>query len=170
MRTTMALLAVLAIAGAAQAGIQWTWVNAGTGTEQGIFVTDGELVGGLAPAGTYTLVDFSVTASAYDLVLGTFADGDYVCSQPDFGFDWDGAGCTCFWRASGFYTNGFGYHVPDPQPGAPDCVGFNVDYFLIDFDEDVTFLQEFQTPVITPESTVTGECAGTLGGVKRLYR
>ena len=60
MKTTMAMIALLTVCSVAHAGIQWTWINAGTGTEQGVFLTDGELVGGIAPAGTYTVVDFAV--------------------------------------------------------------------------------------------------------------
>jgi hypothetical protein len=115
-------------------------------------------------------LDFSVSASAYDLVIGTCSGGDYIFNMPDVGFDWDGTECSGFWRLSGFYTNGFDFYVTDPAPGNPDRVAFSVDYFEIDYDETTVFLLEYQTPVLTPEMTVTDNDNSSLGAVKMLYR
>ena len=170
MKIMLTILTLAAICGAAQAGIVWSWTNAGTGTEQGTFITDGNLVSDLAPAGTYTVIDFSVTATAYIIPIGSMSSGDYFTNQPDIGFDWDGSIPTVFWRSSGFYTNGINLSVTDPAPGDPDRMGFGINWFLIEYDEDVTFLEEDQTPILTPvESLVANECA-SFGAVKALYR
>lgn len=166
----MMVFAILAVSSIARAGIQWSWVNAGTGTEQGAFITDGELVGGFAPPGSYTILDFSVTASDYGLVIGTLSGGDYICLTPENGFDWDGTECTEFWRSSGLWTNGFDFRVPDPAANAPDAVGFGVNFFVIHYDETITFLEEDQTVILIPEATVTDSDNRSLGAVKRLYR
>ncbi|MBU0740901.1 hypothetical protein KKG45_11650 [bacterium] len=170
MKFMLTILVLAAACGAAQAGVQWSWSNAGTGTELGTFITDGELVSDQAPAGTYTVVDFSVTASAYDIPIGSMSGGDYFTNQPEIGFDWDGSVPTVFWRLSGFYTNGFGLFVTAPAPGGPDYVGFGVDWFLIEYDEDVTFLAEGLTPILTPVGTVTASASAAFGALKALYR
>ena len=41
MKIMLTILALVATCGAAQAGIIWSWTNAGTGTEQGAFITEG---------------------------------------------------------------------------------------------------------------------------------
>ena len=170
MKILLTLLALAGICGVANAGIEWTWVNAGTGTEQGTFITNGELVAQAAPAGTYTILDFSVTATAYDIPIGSMSAGDYFTNQPEIGFNWDGAAPTMFWRASGVLTNGINLFVSTPIPGVPDRFCCDVGYFILDYEENVTFLEEYQTPIVTPVQTVTpNECA-TFGAVKALYR
>ncbi len=169
MKVLLTLLALAATCGVAQAGIEWTWVNAGTGTEQGTFITNGELVAAAAPAGTYTILDFSVTATAYGIPLGSMSAGDYFTNQPEIGFEWDGAAPTMFWRLSGTYTNGINLFVTTPIPGGPDRICCDVDYFILDYDENVTFLLEYQTPTVTPVQTVTANESATFGAVKTLY-
>jgi hypothetical protein len=169
MKVMLTFLALAAICGVANAGIEWTWANAGTGTEQGTFITDGALVSEAAPAGTYTIIDFSVTATAYDIPIGSMSEGDYYTNQPEIGFDWDGAAPTIFWRESGTYTNGINLFVTTPVPSGPDRVCFDIDHFIIDYDEDVTFLEENQTPILTPVGTVTANECVTFGAVKALY-
>ena len=170
MKTTITLLLVLACAAGAQAGIQWTWVNAGTGTEQGTLVTDGELVGGLAPAGSYTVVDFSVTATAYALPLGSCSGGEFAIGQPEIGFDWDGSAPTVFWRSNGSYTNGFAFSVPNAVAPDPDRMAFSMGWFVVDRYYETTYLEEEATVVLTPAASVTSNEARTFGAVKRLYR
>jgi hypothetical protein len=170
MKIMLTLLALVGICGVANAGIEWTWVNAGTGTEQGTLITDGELVAQAAPAGTYTILDFSVTATAYGIPLGSMSAGDYFTNQPDIGFDWDGAAPTMFWRLFGIYTNGINLFVTTPSPGGPDRVCMEIDYFVLDYDENVTFLEEYRTPIVTPVQTVTPNEFATFGAVKTLYR
>jgi hypothetical protein len=170
MRIMLTLLALAGICGVAQAGIEWTWANAGTGTEQGTFITDGALVSEAAPAGTYTIIDFSVTATAYSIPIGSMSAGDYYTNQPEIGFDWDGAAPTVFWRLSGTYTNGINLFVTAPGPSGPDRICLEIDYFIVDYDENVTFLEEYQTPILTPVETVTANEGFTFGLVKALYR
>ncbi len=67
MKILLTILILATACGTALAGIQWTWANAGTGTEQGTIITDGTLVAEEAPAGTYTIPDYSISASAYGL-------------------------------------------------------------------------------------------------------
>lgn len=170
MKTMLTILLLTAFCGAAHAGIQWTWVNAGTGTEQGTLITDGHLVANEAPAGTYTVVDFSVTASAYGIPLGSVSSGEYIINQPVVGFDWDGAAPMFFWRHSGLYDNGFEFHMADPVPLDPDRIAFDMDRFTIDYDEDVVTIEEYLTPILTPVGSVTTQERSSFGAVKRLYR
>ena len=88
----------------AMANVAWQWSFE---TEAGTFVTDGDMVGGLAPAGSYTVdVDtFVVTSSFIPSLVGT----DYYENQPLQGFLWDGVAPTEFWRSSGFYHNGMNF-------------------------------------------------------------
>jgi hypothetical protein len=170
MKTMLLLMILLLTCGAAQAGIQWTWTNAGTGTEQGTFVTDGELVLGEAPAGTYTVVDFSVTASAYGLPIGAVSEGAYSIGQPTVGFVWSGTAPTNFWRSSGGLTNGFTFWDDDAVEDAPNRVGFIVDWFVVDEYYGISFVDESSTAVITPMASATPNEARTFGGVKSLFR
>ncbi len=120
MKITMTILILAAFCATAQAGIEWDWVNGGTGTERGIFLTNGTMTGGVAPAGSYTILEAAVTASAYPLPLGSLVDGTYFNTQPEMGFDWDGAAPTSFWRLSGTYTNGINIFVTEPVGTNPD--------------------------------------------------
>jgi len=170
MKIILSILILLLVCGTAHAGIQWTWANAGTGTEQGTFITDGELVSDLAPAGTYTVVTYSITASAYGMPIGSVSSGEYFINQPDIGFDWDGSVPTVFWRSSGVHTNGLNLFTTDLVPNVPNMVGMNVDWFIVEEDEEVTYLEEALTPILTPVGTITPNKRATFGAVKALYR
>ena len=169
MKSMVIILALLLTCATAQANIQWTWTNAGTGTEQGTFTTAGDLVGDLAPAGTYTVLDFSVTASHYGLPLGSISGGVYSIGMPDIGFDWDGAGPTLFWRQSGYWTNGFGLDVVDYPPIAPNYLVFNINYFAVeDYDDEIEYIVESQTPILAVDLTAVEK--SSFGRIKLLYR
>ena len=81
------LAAVACISLAAPAEIVWDWSFV---SESGQFVTDGSN----ASPGTYTLLDFSVTASATGGTIGSLSAGDYLTGAWDtdepFSFYWDG--------------------------------------------------------------------------------
>lgn len=108
------LSAALVGASIAQASIIWQWsFDTGPAVEAGTFVTDGDLVGGMLPAGDYTIDDatFMVTASRFAEAVGaTYSD-----AQPTQGLTWDGSGPTAFWRLSGEETNGFSYTADTPS-------------------------------------------------------
>lgn len=98
----------------AQANTTWDW---SFGTESGQFVMDGS---GYS-AGTYNLVDFSVTSSAVGGTIGSLSGGQYATgdnafstAQP-FSFDWDGSNVTA-WHHAGI--NGFSWWAFDDVPGA----------------------------------------------------
>ena len=164
------ILALLISCSAAQAGILWSWANGGTGTEQGTFITEGELVDGLAPAGVYTIVDASVTASANTLQIGSISGGIYFTNMPEIGFDWDGADVTVFWRDSGNWTNGFGLNATTPIPGEADYLVFGIDYFSVESGDEMVLFQENVTAIIIPEDTITPVEVTTFVAVKILYR
>jgi hypothetical protein len=78
----------------------WFWSFAG---ERGTFRTDGS-----APVpGTYTMVDFSVTASSAGGTLGSLGAGQYAGEGSDsvqpYRMTWDGRAVT-LWSAAGFNT------------------------------------------------------------------
>lgn len=170
MKTLSLILVLVVCAGAASAGIQWTWSNAFTGTEQGTFTTDGSYDGGGAPAGTYTILDYSVTASAWGLPMGSVSGGEYYINQPTIGFDWDGSAPTVFWRSSGALTNGFWLWASTYTPGFADMIGFNIEWFRVVEDDEIDHYGEDLTPDITPVGSITPNEAKTFGGVKALYR
>ena len=96
--------ALIAVAGRARADTLWTWSYA---SEAGTFVTDGDQpCGQSAPAGTYSILDFSVTESAFPGNVGSLSGGEYSQNQPVQGFVWDGAQPTQWFRSSGVFTNG----------------------------------------------------------------
>lgn len=166
----LTILLILIAAGAAHAGIEWTWVNTGTGTEQGTFVTDGELVAEAAPPGTYTVHDFTLTSTAYDVPLGSLSGGEFYVNQPTTGFDWDGTGPTSFWRNSGQYTNGLNIRVTGAAPTDPYTYIFSVGWFSLEDEDDNSFLFETETVILTPVGTVTAHQRAAFGKVKALYR
>jgi len=170
MKTMLTILILAALCAPAHAGIEWNWSNEGTGTEQGVFLTDGTMTGGTAPAGTYTIIDARVTASAYPLPLGSLSDGTYFNTQPAMGFDWDGSAPTVFWRQSGTYTNGINLHVTAPAGTDPDCITMEIDFFKVEYDESVTFLYEGLTPVLTPVGNLVGRETSSFGDIKTLFR
>ncbi len=143
-------MAIVAIPVAAD--INWVWINAGTGTEQGTFVTDGNLVGTDAPAGSYTLLDFSVTASIYGATLGSVSGGQWLIGQPDVGFEWDGSQATQLWRQNGDFTNGFGFWSTEPPPpNVPDYIAFDANWFVVrNYEHTVTFLEEWMAVIMIP--------------------
>lgn len=170
MRVLLVILILIVTCTAAQAGIQWTWTNAGTGTEQGTFITSGVLVDDQAPAGNYTIYDYSITASAWGLEIGSVSGGEYYISQPDIGFVWDGAAPTTFWRSSGVYLNGFWLWATTYTPGQPDMLGMNVEWLAVVEDDEVDHYGEDLTPVFTPTGTATPNERATFGAVKALFR
>ncbi len=154
----------------AMAGIEWNWVNAGTGTEEGTFITEGELVDGAAPAGTYTVVDFSYDTTSYGAPIGSVSDGTFVLNQPTIGFDWDGTAPTSFWRGSGTYTNGLALGVNDSASGEPDYIGFSVGWFIVQEYYVNVFLEEYMTVTLAPVGSITETQGSTFDAVKALYR
>ncbi len=164
------LITVLAILTAtiAHADIQWLWINGGTGTEQGTFVTTGEYSAEV-PDGSYTVLDYSITASAYGAILGSHSGGEYIIHQPDIGFLWENGAPTQFWRSSGLFTNGLTLYTAEPQPPEiPSAFSFNIDYFVVGTGEGRNiFLYEEITPIITPVGVAVEEMS--LGQFKALY-
>jgi len=159
-RNLLAAVILILMTGSAHASIVWNWSNAATGTETGTFTTDGDLVGGLATAGTYNVTDFSLDTTSTTLALGSASGGQYAINQPDVGFLWDGNAPTQFFRASGNFTNGFSFGLdPDPGLGALSEVIFVIDFFSIDSSDELSFppgfILESQTvnlaPVAVPE-------------------
>ncbi|MCP4547871.1 MAG: hypothetical protein GY835_15520 [bacterium] len=167
MKIIATTLLVLLAASGAQAAILWSW-SSHSGTEQGYIITDGDLVGVTVPAGSYTVLDFSVTATNYPLPIGAVSNGIYHISQPDIGFDWSGTEPTMFWRLSGQSDNGFAFYLEDTEPGDPDRVSFAINSFVVDEYYGIVYLDEYYTAVITPLVTPAAEVS--LGAVKVLYR
>lgn len=98
---TSACIAVLfASAGQVQAGILWDW---SFGSEAGQFATDGTT----PVAGTYTMTDFSVTASVSGGAIGSLSGGEYATTafstDEPFSFVWNGSQVTQ-WLHSGVNT------------------------------------------------------------------
>ena len=89
------VLLVFGVAFECDAAIIWDWEFA---TEAGQFITDGDLVGGIASPDTYQLVDFSVDTSYDTRLLGSLSEGDYQDGSPGtsqpFTFEWDGSQVT----------------------------------------------------------------------------
>jgi len=148
--------------------ITWTWTNAGTGTEVGTFRTWGDMVGDTAPAGSYTIRDFTYDESAHNAVIGSWWGNEYNTTDPAIGFEWDGTEPTQFWRNTGYYTGGFGMYTEENIQGRPNWIVFDVDYFAVQnywYGQD--FLIEYQTVRLQPSETpVQGS---TLSAVKALY-
>lgn len=148
--------------------ITWFWMDANTQQQKGTFVTNGNLVNGVAPAGNYTISDFTVTNTTTSLPLtGSFVSGEWA--NPQAGFIWDGTIPTEFWRSGGQYTNGFGIFRNNPSPNISDYILFAVNLFSIsNYLNDTTevnqpntiLLSVVQTPTITLTGNTTVE--GTL--------
>ena len=171
MKILLTILILAAACGAAQAGIEWTWANGAFGSEQGTFITNGELVAEEAPSGSYTIIDFSITATAYLIPIGSMSGGEFDLIQPDIGFDWDGSAPTVFWRNSGGYTNGLWMHVTAAAPDDPAMIGMGMGWFtIVDEEDDFTFHYDPVTPILTPVGNVTAHERATFGAVKALYR
>ena len=80
--------------------LTWRWSFA---AEQGRFVTDGTA----HVPGTYTLLDFAVTASSAGGTIGSVSDGQYDASgfttERPYSFVWDGSRVT-LWNSAGHNT------------------------------------------------------------------
>lgn len=91
-----AAAALTLLATASQATV-WDWAFA---SETGTFTT-----GGTGTAGTYTVSDFSVTASAVGATLGSQGGGAYFSGPFSTGepytFDWDGSSVTAWHHLTG---------------------------------------------------------------------
>lgn len=99
--STLAFVTVLIVsADQGQAAIVWNWSFEG---EAGQFVTDGTT----PMAGSYTMLDFSVTASAVGGTLGSLSGGEYgtnaFSTDEPFSFVWDGSQVTQ-WLHTGLNT------------------------------------------------------------------
>jgi len=98
-RLPLALLLCAALAAPASANITWNW-SADRGAHAGQLVTDGNIPGFGAPAaGTYTVLDVSVTTSAF-LPIGSVSNGTYQMPGAAFGtagpytITWSGSAVT----------------------------------------------------------------------------
>ncbi|MFN0199616.1 MAG: PEP-CTERM sorting domain-containing protein [Planctomycetaceae bacterium] len=137
-------------------GITWDW-SAFAGTEAGTFTTDGSLVGNAAPAGTYNILDVSMTASVrIPGYVGTSMSHGDIFSTPILGFIWDGSAPTQFFRGDEFeiYTNGINlrgsFSTGDFEE--PRWI-FEVDFFdLLDDDDDSPEFIEDHTIALAPQS------------------
>jgi hypothetical protein len=121
-RFLSAAVLIVGLASEARADTLWTWSYA---SESGTFVTDGDPpCGEPAPAGTYSILDFSVTASAFPGNVGSLSGGEFSQNQPVQGFVWDGVEPIQWFRSSGTFTNGSNFLR----------VGINLRYlFAVDF-------------------------------------
>jgi hypothetical protein len=121
-RSFSAAVLVVWLASEARADTLWTWSYA---SESGTFLTDGDPpCGESAPAGTYSILDFSVTASTFPGNVGSLSGGEFSQNQPVQGFVWDGVEPTQWFRSSGAFTNGSNFLR----------VGVNLRYlFAVDF-------------------------------------
>jgi hypothetical protein len=105
MRSRIGCFVALLVLCAANSSADQIWIWSFTG-EQGTFRTDGT-----DPVpGTYTMADFSVTASAAGGTLGSLSTGQYIAEGSDsvqpYSMQWDGHAVT-LWSAAGF--NGFNW-------------------------------------------------------------
>ncbi len=46
----------------------------------------------------------------------------------------------------------------------------NIDFFIVDYDEDVAFLEENLTPVLRPVTNLVEQTRSSFGDVKMLFR
>lgn len=147
----IAIAALLLWASPVSADITWFWSFA---TEFGTFVTDGSHEGpGDPPAGTYTIVDFTVTDSIDPRNLGSLAGGLFFETQPTQGFVWDGAIDTQWFRSSGTFTNGSNFFTADQLRR---YVFFPGTYRL---DHPVTF-EEFASSTVLSLPEVSSSISG----------
>jgi hypothetical protein len=98
----VALLAMLVSASTVvQAQITWNW---SFGTNTGTFLTDGTVIGGTAPPGTYNFIDFALTSSGDGATVGSVSGGQYVPAgygtTLPYDFNWDGS-TVSFWNSAG---------------------------------------------------------------------
>jgi hypothetical protein len=96
---TIFSIAVAVSSGVARADVIWNWSFDG---QAGTLTTGGSAVGGTALAGTYTLIDFSVTTSAAGEQLGSVSGGQYsdssgtLSTEPPYSLQWSGSAVTQF--------------------------------------------------------------------------
>ena len=132
--------------------ITWSWTDAETGLEKGTFVTNGTLnEDGTVSNGAYTISDFTLDQTSTTIsTSGTFANGDWVLSQPDIGFNWSEGSVVQFWRSSGNLTNGLNIYTNNWTYR----IIMSIDYFAILMEEvDLVFQQS--TPVVIPINPVS---------------
>ena len=112
----------LAIGSVANAAVLWKWSFA---NETGTFTTSGTAAGGVAAPGSYTLSDFSVTASQAGGTIGSLSGGQYVtcgyATDQPYSFDWNGNAVTQ-WNQSG--ANTFNWWVFDDVANLQDAYFF----------------------------------------------
>lgn len=131
------------------ADIQWSWAF---GSEAGYFITDGNLVGGVAPPAQYNVLDFAVTQSFDPGNIGSISGGELdEGSQPGTGFTWDGSADTEWFRAGGFYTNGANYYSNVTIQRYLFFPGF-----YVVFDSNDNQLIQASTLTLTPGGASTG--------------
>lgn len=96
-----AVLLAFGITTSAHANITWDWSFDG---QAGQFVTNGAAVDGKAAAGTYSLLDFSVTTATAGESLGSWLGGQYspegFSTTLPYAFKWDG-GSVSLWDSGG---------------------------------------------------------------------
>ena len=133
--------------------ITWSWTDAETGLDKGTFVTNGTLnEDGTVSSGTYTISDFTLDQTSTPIsTSGSFANGDWVLSQPDIGFIWSGSYVTEFWRSSGGYTNGLNIYTQGYTHG----ISMSIDYFAISQGEDNFLVSQSTTPLVAPLNSET---------------
>jgi len=169
------LITIGSLAGGANAAILWQWSFLG---EAGTLLTDGTLVGSSAEAGTYNVIDFSITQTATTIPLGSISGGQWnEGSQPGTGFVWDGSIDTEWFRDGGNFTNGAGYFpetVIFPTVGF-ERIAFSPGNYTIDNLFTNTNLASSNTltlvPVTVPEpSSALLLGLGALGVISRRRR
>src|SRR4029079_5487367 len=115
-----ALVLLLLSAASSSADQIWGWSFA---DERGTFRTDG-----LSPVpGTYTMIDFSVTASAASGTLGSISGGEYIAAGSDsvapYTMKWGGQAGT-LWSAAGFNSFNWWPFSDQVQPPKAYLFGF----------------------------------------------
>ena len=112
--------------------ITWSWTDAETGLEKGTFVTNGTLnEDGTVSNGAYTISDFTLDQTSTTIsTSGTFANGDWVLSQPEIGFNWSEGSVVQFWRSSGNLTNGLNIYTNNWTYR----IIMSIDYLWFEFD------------------------------------
>jgi hypothetical protein len=101
---TPSLMLAFGMTAGAHANVTWDWSFAG---QAGTFTTDGSAPAGTAAAGSYNLLDFSVTTSTAGESVGSVSGGQYsetgFDTNPPYSFNWDGSNVVQ-WNQSGLNT------------------------------------------------------------------
>lgn len=161
---------LLGISLAAHAEIIWDWSFA---SEAGHFVTSGSDVS----PGFYTMLDFSVTASATGGTIGSLSEGDYLtgawATVEPFTFYWDGSQVTQWLHSGG---NSFDWWTFQDNADATQSYDFGWDTGNINdptraahFDTDFSLFEPLAvgdvivSPIPEPSSfmllSIIGGCA-----------